>query len=415
MKFINKSKEDRDILAALDSILTRKRNFIYRMPRRNDSVVLLLSGGLDSVCLWNVLMGKYELNVYPLYVYNPEKRNVGQERSIRYFSKVFKSKYPQLFHDVYWCEQKFIFSFQRVVDPYSVLNDIPNILNNLIYSKKFRGNFPNLTGAPSRIGIYTLKAFEYANLIHYKNGFRVDTIVWGIVPEDGKLLRDSTLSVLRSINLFLCTILSNYEWQVTAPIDKTNNFYYTKSDLVTYALKSSLKIEETWSCNNQKIIHCGACFNCISRKIALAKNNINDKTLYLKLPSFQSILKKISRLIYSFTVVHNPKLATNSMLKTKSAFVCSPELVYSVNKKVVYQTTKEGGVILLNPETGSMQEFNETAYMIWKYLLKKEQSFAQLLHYMSQIFNIDRKALQGDVSKFIELSVKRGYLHYHAN
>ena len=57
----------------------------------------------------------------------------------------------------------------------------------------------------------------------------------------------------------------------------------TKSDLLKKGSKFlGKKIFETWSCYNNKKLHCGECESCNNRKLAFEKAGIIDKTQYLK-------------------------------------------------------------------------------------------------------------------------------------
>ena len=50
--FYNHSFEDLNLLKKLNKIILSKKGFVFKMPKKNSSAVLAISGGLDSVMLW---------------------------------------------------------------------------------------------------------------------------------------------------------------------------------------------------------------------------------------------------------------------------------------------------------------------------------------------------------------------------
>lgn len=112
LKIYSKEKnfEDKYALFRLETIFTKKRNYSFRMPQRKKSVILLLSGGLDSVCLWNLLMDKYNLVVYPIYFNSLTRRSEGQEESVEVFSRLFKNLYPCQFREVFKVDYSLLYS-----------------------------------------------------------------------------------------------------------------------------------------------------------------------------------------------------------------------------------------------------------------------------------------------------------------
>ncbi len=71
--------------------------------------------------------------------------------------------------------------------------------------------------------------------------------------------------------------LHNVEFQVFCPF-----FDMTKKDVIEYALKNQIPIEDTWSCTDSAEIHCGECMECRLRKSAMSQLGKTDKTKYRK-------------------------------------------------------------------------------------------------------------------------------------
>ena len=93
--------EDFDLIEKIEKIFLKRKKIIFKKPKKGDSVILLLSGGFDSIAAWYFLMKDYDLNVYPLVLgkKNPLSKNI---RSINYYSKYFEKKFPKNFHHAYY-------------------------------------------------------------------------------------------------------------------------------------------------------------------------------------------------------------------------------------------------------------------------------------------------------------------------
>jgi tRNA(Ile)-lysidine synthase TilS/MesJ len=74
--------EDVTTIRSLESLLLKKRGYIFRMPKPGKSVILLLSGGLDSITCWGMLMEEFKLNVYPISFDRGERRRHQEVDSI---------------------------------------------------------------------------------------------------------------------------------------------------------------------------------------------------------------------------------------------------------------------------------------------------------------------------------------------
>src|SRR5690606_1306906 len=91
--------EDVELINDIERIFLKKRGYVFKMPKPGTPVILLLSGGLDSIAIWFLLLKKYRLNVYPLTLSRkPWNFLNGQQRSLDYYSKIFKKQFPKLFH-----------------------------------------------------------------------------------------------------------------------------------------------------------------------------------------------------------------------------------------------------------------------------------------------------------------------------
>lgn len=63
----------------IEQILIKERGYLVKI-NKNDSVVLLVSGGLDSIITMAYIVEKFEVNVYPLFIKRgarAEKKRIG--------------------------------------------------------------------------------------------------------------------------------------------------------------------------------------------------------------------------------------------------------------------------------------------------------------------------------------------------
>ena len=100
-------QEDLKIIKQCEDYLLEKRHYILRLPKKGDAVILLLSGGIDSVVLWGALLEK-GITVYPVHAENKWRWFSGQWRSIQYFSRFFLKKYSNNYKPIrYFVDRKF--------------------------------------------------------------------------------------------------------------------------------------------------------------------------------------------------------------------------------------------------------------------------------------------------------------------
>ncbi len=259
--------EDPKVLKQIDQIFLDKRDYTFKLPKKNSSVILALSGGLDSTGLWYMLLKKYSYNVYPVYFCFGKNIRSGQIKSIRHYSKLFKAKFPKNYQDVFIVKGNKLFSFLNIKNDKNIFYDFPTSLPNLIHDHQAKKDYVSVTNNPARFGHYIFGIYEYALFLKYQKGITVNTILTGFIPENNRVNRESTLTCLRSINLFFCVVLGDYRWQLSGPVEKAKNFYYTKNDLVRFAQDFGLDLSKTFSCDRNSDIHCGNCPSCLSRKI----------------------------------------------------------------------------------------------------------------------------------------------------
>lgn len=406
-KILSRQFEDTYTLSKLEEIFTCKRGRKAKFPRQNSSVILVLSGGLDSVCLWDILMKKYGFHVYPIYYIDHKIKGKNNElKSIRYFSEIFKKKYPTLWNDIFIKDYSFSFSFSSLKKNKTVQVDLPTIFANLLYVSDQDASIPSLIDAPSRLGIYVFGAFEYAHLLRARKYVPINTIFLGLTPEDGMSVRESTLSVLRSINLTLCLILGDFNWQILAPIDKKSKFYFNKIDLVSNALNSKLPIDKTWSCRAYNDSHCGICFNCISRKEAFKKLKFKDSTRYTKseTTTLDNLNNKLQRAKNYFNKIqesftNQPKV--NSKISSESRVIPTRSTSWHEIKNKMY---------IMNQNNNTIESFNSVGAFIWKEIVAEPPTLSALITKVTLNYRVNKLQATKDLKLLLLEMEAKGYI-----
>lgn len=391
--------EDMYSLDEINKIFLKKRGYEFLLPKPGEPVILLLSGGIDSIGLWGHLFDKYRLNVYPIH-FTPDRDNQrGEEKSIRFFSNLYKNRYPKLFHDVSFYPIKFIFSFKNNLNKKSAY-DLP-ISSNLIFNQKTGQYASLLSNNPSRLAYYAFGAYEHALKLRLEQNIYVKNILLGIIKDDSQFSRETTLTVLRSINLSLCLIVGDFTWTFSAPLEKKYRFFFTKKSLGQYALRSGVALEKTWSCSERSDVHCGQCANCYNRQNFYLNLHKPDPTRYLSsvIPKIKNLTKKFGILTNKFfpkkNVVKNLVIQPSSLVHVSTDLKC-----WEINN-IFYR---------FNKQTGSIDKLNKYKSLIWRYIINSGPvTLSKLLHFLTKNKKTNAELINKTLI-FVKAEAQRGYL-----
>ena len=296
--FFKKNFEDSQVMKGAESILKAKRGYSFRIPPKNTPVVLIVSGGMDSIMLWFYLLAIYKLHVYPIHFTGPHSV-LGEQLSVNFFYSYFKKRFPDQVKPVELVPLQFNLSFSKKKNK-KIMEYNPSLLiNNLFVNTKTDNKRVMLVNYPIRSASYALAAYEYGLKLQTQ-GIITHTIFTGIVPDDGYTTRESTLTVLRALNVYFCSLLGDWKWQISAPIEKKSGFYYTKTDTLRMAAQKQIPIEKTWSCGAYYIRQCGLCSACKRRQLAFKEAGIRDNTPYIISHKNRMFLKNIYMKIQTF-------------------------------------------------------------------------------------------------------------------
>jgi len=262
--------EDIVLIEDLEKNILKRRDYVVSPIKKNENVILLLSGGLDSVVTWNLLLKHFQANVYPLYVsriFNP-----GEELSIRYYQSIFK-RLPG-FHNFYrYNLSNKLFRFN------SQLDLVPPELILKSYASKMQEVLNPFSGWSQLV---VLLAGYYRMRLWWNHNIKINKIISAVTAEDGIEVQTQTQTFARQIMLTLMLMFSDSELEYySLGLEKNLQFFIKKEGFVKLGAKLGLNLSFTHSCHNNKFVNCGQCPACKYRKNLFAKNHISDKTFYL--------------------------------------------------------------------------------------------------------------------------------------
>ncbi len=263
--FKGKINEDAELLASLDKIFKKKRGYIVKMPEKGSAVVACMSGGQDSIANIGILLKEFGLNVYPFFIKRGQSNYKQEKKSVNYFNKFYKKRFPELYHDVMDIE---------VMTPAKEYKDLLRETKRQVDDIHFRHN----VSYPARNPIIFLTGAEYGYSLQGK-GVKVNTMFAAHVSSDASYHCSQTWT--RLTNLEICQILNDWSWQfISLPIETAFGNYYDKDVYIDWAYKNDVPIHVARTCVKNTDIECGDCPTCWDRRRAYKELGIDDPTPY---------------------------------------------------------------------------------------------------------------------------------------
>lgn len=297
--------EDLDLIKLIESWLKKKRGYIFKMPKKGSDVVLMASGGLDSMTCWGLLMKEYDLNVYPITFDRGEKRRSREEAAFDFFDDFYKKRFPKN----YRAPLKLKTGLGKVTLP---IETAPNLVDSRRLLE-YISNQVGILDLNASLGSFVVLPFYakcYAEKLNLVNNLKIDTIFNSITANDGEHVPTQTLTSLRSIMLALCASNGEYKWQFSSvAMEKETGVFMRKSALVKYADKNDIPLEKTWSCYHAKKYQCGVdCITCEARIHSFKEAGIKDKTIYKSLQEQNLIFRlkqQVKKIVFYFVKPNN--------------------------------------------------------------------------------------------------------------
>jgi 7-cyano-7-deazaguanine synthase in queuosine biosynthesis len=271
--------EDIKTIRSVEKLLTTKRNYVSKIPPNGSNVIHLVSGGIDSITTWAMLLHTYKLRVHPVCVDTGQKRHEQELTSVRYFSALFKKRFPKQYVD------PFYMTFPMSAPEISVA--LRGNLDKNIHKQVLADNFDMETNTVTLTRSYLFPAFfPYpaalaAFFFELQRNVKIRTIFCSILPTDGLYNASQTLTAIRAAGLSLCAFTHDYSWQVISLcFDNNLNVLQNKSDIIRWAARHHIPIEHAYTCLKGTDTHCGNCIACGVRKEAFKQADVVDMTHY---------------------------------------------------------------------------------------------------------------------------------------
>ena len=228
------------------------------------------------------------------------------------------------------------------------------------------------------------------------------------MPDDAKFARESTLALIRSINLSFNLLFRDFGIQSLSPLEKEAGFYFHKKDLLKYALKAGLPIEKTWSCGKNGWYHCGICPSCRTRISVFEEAGIKDKTIYFVnlISRFKQYLK--NSVLFDLYCLFKRKIAIRPSRKNVSVDASS---IISINEMVEWYK-KEEDIFLLHKKYGDLEVLNESGSFVWEQISSTRKIvLAELTKKLAKKYNLSSKRADNDLKKIIKSLIRKEYLN----
>ncbi|MBM3897018.1 MAG: 7-cyano-7-deazaguanine synthase QueC [Thaumarchaeota archaeon] len=209
-----------------------------------ESVVVLLSGGLDSaVCLWLAKEANWHVYTLSFNYHNRLKREIESSAKLAQNAGVVEHKVIEL---------PFLFELEDL-----------KTKNGLPYR-----NFPSAY-IPARNMVFYAIAVSYAESISAKY------VIGGHNNLDHKSFPDSTQEFFARLNEIIKIGTLTNSTEIITPLSKLDKLRILKE-----AIRLKVPLELTWSCYDREDIACGRCPACRIRLQTFSRAKIKDLIPY---------------------------------------------------------------------------------------------------------------------------------------
>lgn len=277
--------ENLTILSQLDKVFIQNRHYVFKMPKPKQPVIAFMSGGLDTTVVIELLMAKFRVTVYPLYINRRTFNSKPTWLAVQKLSDYFHNKYPTLFHSPMKVDCE--------IPPKELRYKTRLKHGRLVFSESHFGTGNNLgwerridqqghlQGVPMQPTIYSAIGMHYSKYIYEKFGYEVKTSIGSCLPSNSDYYQYETLTAHRAVMFNLCLQYNDFSWQYTSlPMETELGYYFDKDKIVRLGAKYHVPMEDTFTCWKNQAIQCGVCPLCLLRKDAFAHAKIIDKTKY---------------------------------------------------------------------------------------------------------------------------------------
>lgn len=232
---------------AIKRLLVEHRGYVFEPPR-GEPVIVLLSGGMDSCTLVDLVVREWDCTVIPVHFARDARNGRWEIEAVEFFGEFYKARYPD-----------------RVLDVVTLHVQVPLRTNK----EHMDPDRKRVMGLPMRNATMWANSVAQAVYLSGKLGETIRTILVGSVRDDADNPESGYLSVL-SQSLHACICTGTWNLQFGAPLvdDSLRPGGFTKRDLVIHCKDRGIPIERSRSCFGGDREPCGTCLACQHRERA---------------------------------------------------------------------------------------------------------------------------------------------------
>jgi 7-cyano-7-deazaguanine synthase in queuosine biosynthesis len=267
---------------------------LIQLPKRSpiqpgDHIVAMVSGGIDSSVMVARLTETLRGHIYPLYVEEKGVRGAGHasRKSVAAICSWYRLHYPNLVEDL-TVVPNWDFRSESVYGTKQALTPDNIRLKELVRHISSSGEL-TYPLVPNRLFMYPLLGAMHCRYLKARYGIEVNKIALGILPADGLTIVGQTLTHTRFFEQFVRHTMLTDDYQIITPFyDDTTYTWMDKEAVVSWAMKSQIPLDMTWSCTRGFRRVCGKCDSCLSRQMVFHKFGIQEPDILLEASSFFS-------------------------------------------------------------------------------------------------------------------------------
>lgn len=249
--------DDLPTLRSLESVILSKRPSLFRKPGKNEGIVFIVSGGLDSTTALARVLSEFDSVIYPLYIQRGARAESNELASLRHYLNLFTKKHKNL---------RSLEILEAEVPPSRYKKHIPEKQLSKI-------------GHTMRNSMLQSYAIQYAVSVGYRDGISIRTVFTSLVPDDD--FPHCRLVSLRAETILACIDGDDWSWQVTSPLLEEDLWgWVDKTMSIQYAMENDIDLSHTYTCTDSPTIACGECPACIERLAAFKNSGYADPIKY---------------------------------------------------------------------------------------------------------------------------------------
>lgn len=221
---------------------------------KNNSAVILLSGGLDSVVSL-ALVKEICSDILALTFNYGQKSFEAEKNASAKIAQFYGIKHKTV--DLPWLGEISTSSLNTT-------EEVPMVEAGNLDDIEITAKTSNSVWVPNRNGLFVNIAATYAEALNY------NSVIIGANLEEAQTFKDNTKEFVSAVNNSFENSLNKTVMLIAPLIDAT------KEEIVKMGLELKVPFELIHSCYVSTQNHCGKCESCVRLKRALEKNGAND-------------------------------------------------------------------------------------------------------------------------------------------